>query len=80
MVRHMRVTVQAMQSGTVGLHTDLVSNSRSVTDSQRSSWPILATVIIFTGIAAGVGGMVLALLLHFIQHLAVGYGLGNQHS
>jgi H+/Cl- antiporter ClcA len=80
MVRHMRVTVQAMQSGTVGLHTDLVSNSRSVTDSQRSSWPVLATVIIFTGIAAGVGGMVLALLLHFVQHLAFGYGLGtNTH-
>jgi H+/Cl- antiporter ClcA len=34
----------------------------------------LALVVILTGIGAGLGGMLLALLLHMIQHLAYGYG------
>ncbi len=38
-------------------------------------WLILATVTVATGLAAGLGGMVLGLLLHFIQHVAYGYGL-----
>ncbi|MGC1332227.1 chloride channel protein [Pseudomonas sp.] len=33
----------------------------------------LAAVTLFTGIGAGLGGMLLALLLHGIQHLAYGY-------
>jgi H+/Cl- antiporter ClcA len=73
----MRFTVQAMQSETVGLRTVLVSSSESATDSRRSSWPVLATVIVLTGVAAGIGGMLLALLLHFVQHLAFGYGFGT---
>ena len=37
----------------------------------------LALVVVFTGIGAGVGGMLLALLLHGIQHLAYGYSLDS---
>lgn len=33
----------------------------------------LAAVVVLTGIGAGLGGMLLALLLHGIQHLAYGY-------
>ncbi|WP_419736101.1 chloride channel protein [Pseudomonas sp. COR18] len=35
---------------------------------------ILGCVVILTGIGAGLGGMLLAMLLHAIQHLAYGYG------
>ncbi|MGY2398360.1 chloride channel protein [Pseudomonas sp. SDO5271_S396] len=38
---------------------------------------ILALVVVLTGIGAGLGGMLLALLLHGIQHLAYGYSLDN---
>jgi H+/Cl- antiporter ClcA len=46
----------------------------------QSSRPIgplvrLSAVTILTGIGAGLGGMVLALLLHLIQHLAYGYSI-----
>jgi H+/Cl- antiporter ClcA len=34
---------------------------------------ILAMVVILTGVGAGLGGMLLALLLHAVQHLAYGY-------
>jgi len=34
----------------------------------------LAVAVVLTGIGAGLAGMVLALLLHAIQHLAYGYG------
>lgn len=34
-----------------------------------------ALALILTGIIAGIGGMLLALLLHFIQHLAFGYSM-----
>src|ERR1700692_4813176 len=37
---------------------------------------IFAIVIILVGAAAGLGGMLLALLLHQIQHTAYGYDLG----
>lgn len=33
--------------------------------------------LILTGVVAGTGGMLLALLLHFIQHLAFGYSQNN---
>jgi H+/Cl- antiporter ClcA len=36
--------------------------------------PLLAGVTILVGIGAGVGGMLLALLLHLVQRLAFGYG------
>lgn len=38
---------------------------------------ILALVVVLTGIGAGLGGMLLALLLHGIQHLAYGYSLDS---
>ena len=66
-----------MQSGTAGFRTGVVSSGQSTTGSRRTSWLILATVIILTGVAAGVGGMLLALLLHFVQHFAFGYGFGT---
>jgi H+/Cl- antiporter ClcA len=39
------------------------------------SGPVLAIVIVLIGIAAGASGMLLGLLLHFVQHLAYGYSL-----
>ncbi|HEX3637659.1 MAG TPA: chloride channel protein [Paraburkholderia sp.] len=36
---------------------------------------VLAAVTLLTGIGAGLGGMLLALLLHCIQHLAYGYSV-----
>ena len=44
-------------------------------NSAEGRWLILATATVATGFAAGLGGMVLGLLLHFIQHLAYGYSL-----
>jgi H+/Cl- antiporter ClcA len=43
----------------------------------RSPLATLAIVTVLTGIGAGLGGMLLALLLHAIQHLAYGYGAGH---
>lgn len=37
----------------------------------------MAAVTILTGVGAGVGGMLLALLLHAIQHVAYGYSLAH---
>ncbi|AFQ50680.1 chloride channel protein [Burkholderia cepacia] len=37
----------------------------------------IAAVTILTGVGAGLGGMLLALLLHAIQHVAYGYSLGQ---
>ena len=39
----------------------------------KSAWPLLAVVTVMTGIAAGIGGTLLALLLHTVQHIAYGY-------
>jgi H+/Cl- antiporter ClcA len=44
-------------------------------NSAEGRWLILATVTVATGLAAGLSGMVLGLLLHFIQHVAYGYSL-----
>jgi H+/Cl- antiporter ClcA len=41
----------------------------------RRSLVVLAAVTVAVGIAAGLGGMALGLLLHFVQHVAYGYGL-----
>lgn len=48
--------------------------SRTEVDRQRSR-PVVAIVIGVTGIAAGVGGMLLGLLLHIVQHLVYDYSL-----
>jgi len=37
-------------------------------------WPVLAVVTVLTGLAAGLSGMLLALLLHVVQHSAYSYG------
>lgn len=42
---------------------------------ERSPFPVVAAVTLLTGIGAGLGGMLLALLLHGIQHLAYGYSV-----
>ncbi|MFM0044283.1 chloride channel protein [Paraburkholderia sediminicola] len=44
---------------------------------RRAQKPLMAfaTVTLLTGIGAGLGGMLLALLLHTIQHLAYGYSV-----
>ena len=39
----------------------------------KRSLPRLAAVTVLIGLGAGLGGMFLALLLHYIQHLAYGY-------
>ena len=36
-----------------------------------------ATVVVLVGVTAGLGGMLLAMLLHIVQHLAYGYDLGH---
>lgn len=36
-----------------------------------------ALVTVLTGVGAGLGGMALALLLHFVQHISYGYSLGQ---
>ncbi|WP_109482056.1 chloride channel protein [Paraburkholderia sp. C35] len=47
----------------------------SLTTPDRKSLLRLAAVTVLTGIGAGLGGMLLALLLHAIQHIAYGYSL-----
>ncbi len=42
---------------------------------QRSPAAVLVAVTLLTGIGAGLGGMLLALLLHGIQHVAYGYSV-----
>jgi H+/Cl- antiporter ClcA len=41
----------------------------------RSPFAVLVSVTLLTGVGAGLGGMSLALLLHWIQHVAFGYSL-----
>ncbi|MGA7782040.1 MAG: chloride channel protein [Paraburkholderia sp.] len=42
---------------------------------QQSPLIVFVSVTLLTGIGAGLGGMLLALLLHWIQHVAFGYSL-----
>ena len=48
--------------------------SESAADN-RSPFAVLVSVTLLTGVGAGLGGMLLALLLHWIQHIAFGYSL-----
>jgi len=54
-------------------------STRSITSEpvrrEQSPLAVLATVTLLTGLGAGLGGMLLALLLHGIQHIAYGYSL-----
>ena len=43
--------------------------------SEHRPFAVLAAVTLLTGIGAGLGGMLLALLLHGVQHLAYGYSV-----
>jgi H+/Cl- antiporter ClcA len=43
----------------------------------RSRFAVFAVVTLLTGIGAGFGGMLLALLLHWIQHMAYGYSVDH---
>ncbi len=45
--------------------------------SSRTPLSRLAAVTVLIGIGAGLGAMMLALLLHFVQHMAYGYSLGQ---
>jgi H+/Cl- antiporter ClcA len=45
------------------------------TPSQQSPLAVIVSVTLLTGIGAGLGAMLLALLLHWIQHVAFGYSL-----
>src|SRR5580704_17478817 len=51
------------------------SNVRMDSVRHQTSPSALLAVVILTGIGAGIGGMSLALLLHFIQHIAYGYSV-----
>ncbi len=50
------------------LHTEIKVRSKA------HALFVLSLVVILTGIGAGLGGTLLAMLLHAIQHLAYGYG------
>ncbi len=57
---------------------DLTWACMSETISQRVSQPIRFIIALtLTGVLSGLGGMLLALLLHAIQHLAYGYSLDH---
>jgi H+/Cl- antiporter ClcA len=47
----------------------------SGSQSNRRQWPVLAAVTVAVGIASGVAGMGLGLLLRLVQHTAFGYSL-----
>jgi hypothetical protein len=42
---------------------------------RKPRWLILVPVTFVTGVASGLGGMALALLLRLVQHFAYGHGL-----
>lgn len=44
-------------------------------NSAPKHWLILATATVAVGLTAGLGGMLLGLLLHLVQHVAYGYSL-----
>jgi H+/Cl- antiporter ClcA len=50
---------------------------RSKQTTGTRSFPILCMVIILIGITSGLAGMSLAMLLHYIQHIAYGYSLNT---
>jgi H+/Cl- antiporter ClcA len=53
------------------------ANSISSGEAPRKQSPlaVFVSVTLLTGVGAGLGGMLLALLLHWIQHVAFGYSL-----
>jgi H+/Cl- antiporter ClcA len=57
--------------------TDVAQTSSDKSELPRShtGMPVLMAVTVCVGIWAGVGGMCLGLLLHFVQHWAYGYSI-----
>jgi H+/Cl- antiporter ClcA len=51
------------------------STPRESATPERSPLTVFVAVMLLTGVGAGLGGMLLALLLHWIQHLAFGYSI-----
>jgi len=47
----------------------------SKTNARGTRWLTLVAVTVAVGVAAGLGGMAVGLLLHFVQHIAYGYSL-----
>jgi H+/Cl- antiporter ClcA len=45
--------------------------------AQQASGVIFTVVIVVTGVTAGLGGTLLIMLLHFVQHIAFDYDLGS---
>ena len=57
----------------------MTTDNNTMEPDRRSSLTKLACVAVLTGVAAGLGGMGLALLLHFIQHVGFGYDVQQWH-
>jgi H+/Cl- antiporter ClcA len=53
----------------------LQSSAEQTSQHPRTAMPKLMAVTVCVGIGAGLGGMCLGLLLHFIQHVAYGYSM-----
>src|SRR5271154_6618536 len=60
-------------SSSSAMSTNVVSPREA--PSQQSPLAVIVSVTLLTGIGAGLGAMLLALLLHWIQHVAFGYSL-----
>ena len=59
------------------LTTPTRSTPREPVTSERSPLTVFIAVTLLTGVGAGLGGMLLALLLHWIQHVAYGYSIDH---
>jgi H+/Cl- antiporter ClcA len=73
----MRTSTARPRTATGSQHvTDALSPPVTVNPPQpRTAMPVLMATTVCVGIIAGVGGMCLGLLLHFIQHVAYGYSM-----
>jgi H+/Cl- antiporter ClcA len=56
---------------------ELVASKETVHPTAWGGRSAFALAVLMTSVAAGLGGMTLALLLHHIQHLAYDYGAGH---
>ncbi|MGF6722974.1 H+/Cl- antiporter ClcA [Paraburkholderia sp. GAS41] len=59
------------------LTTPTSAPPRESATPEHSPFTVFAAVTLLTGVGAGLGGMLLALLLHWIQHVAFGYSIGH---
>jgi H+/Cl- antiporter ClcA len=70
---HTAVHDKALPDGVTTVDRTTISATAPQQVQPRRSILALTIVTLLVGIGAGLGGMALALLLHFIQHLAFGY-------